>query len=543
MNVDTLVQTSGFKPGIRDTVVDLLARAAERYGDREFLVVDGVATTYGDVDRHSNAMARELAALGVSKGDSVVTLFGTCIDMVICWFATNKLGAIWVPINTAYRGDFLKHQIIDAEGKIVICDAHYLERFTHIADNIPSVQMILCRSEEPLPICSIPIHSLDEFRGSDTSALPVVVQPGDLAALIYTSGTTGPSKGCMISHNYLAAVGRINRRLTWLEEGETLFTPLPLFHSAALSNLLAVMGDGSRCAMASQFSVTRFWDDIEQSGAVAAMLMASIFTLVAQAPDCDAAKRYHGKLRMIFGMPITPSDRKIWKERFGVQIVGSWSYGQTEGIRMTGIPYDQEAPETCAGRPLDEYEMMIFDENDQPVPEGTVGQIVFRPREANIMFEGYWKRPEATTAIWKNMWMHTGDLGKMVDGYLYFADRAKDYLRSRGENVSSFEIERAFGAHHAIAETAVHAVGLQTGEDDIKVTVVLRENARVTEHELCLWCLENLPHFAVPRYIEFRDSLPKNPTGKVLKYQLRDDGVTSSTWDREAAGIQVRRRK
>jgi crotonobetaine/carnitine-CoA ligase len=273
------------------------------------------------------------------------------------------------------------------------------------------------------------------------------------------------------------------------------------------------------------------------------MLMASIFALVAQAPDCEAAKRYHGKLKMIYGTPITPEVRKIWKERFGVKIVGSWSYGQTEGIRLTGVSYDQEAPDACAGRPLAEYEMMIFDENDQPVPDGTIGQIVFRPREANIMFEGYWKRPEATAAVWKNMWMHTGDLGKIFDGYLYFADRAKDYMRSRGENVSSFEVERAFSAHHAIAEVAVHAVGAQTGEDDIKVTAVLRENARVTEQELCIWSLDNLPHFAVPRYVEFRKSLPKNPTGRVLKYQLRDEGVTPSTWDREAAGIQVRRRK
>jgi len=541
--VDSHLQTSGFKSGIRDTVVGLIERAAEAYPDREFLMVDGVAETYGGINRRANALARGLASLGVQKGDCVVTLFDSSIEIVLCWFAINKLGAIWVPINNAYRGDFLRHQVADAEAKVVICSAPYIERFTHIADQVPCVQIILCHSTEQLPICSIPIHPLDEFIDADSSPLPVVVDPKDLAALIYTSGTTGPSKGCMISHNYMAAVGRINRRLTLLDEGQTLFTPLPLFHAAAISNLLAVMIDGSRMALVSQFSVRRFWDDIEQSGAVSAMLMASIFALVAHAPDCEAAKRYHGKLKMIYGTPITPDVRKIWKERFGVQIVGSWSYGQTEGIRMTGIPYDHVAPETCAGRPLDEYEMMIFDENDQPVPDGTVGEIVFRPREANIMFEGYWKRPEATAAVWKNMWMHTGDLGKMVDGYLYFADRAKDYMRSRGENVSSFEAERAFGAHHAIAEVAVHAVGQQTGEDEIKVTAVLRENARVTEQELCIWSLDNLPHFAVPRYVEFRESLPKNPTGRVLKYQLREEGVTPSTWDREAAGIQVRRRK
>jgi crotonobetaine/carnitine-CoA ligase len=186
---------------------------------------------------------------------------------------------------------------------------------------------------------------------------------------------------------------------------------------------------------------------------------------------------------------------------------------------------------------------MIFDEHDQPVPEGTVGQIVLRPRHPDIMFDGYWKRPDATAAVWKNMWMHTGDLGKFVDGYLFFADRAKDYLRSRGENISSFEVESSFLAHHAIAEIAVHAVGPQSVEDEIKVTAVLREGALLTEQELCLWSLDKLPHFAVPRFIEFRKELPKNPTGRILKYQLRDEGCTPATWDREAAGITVRRRK
>jgi crotonobetaine/carnitine-CoA ligase len=139
--------------------------------------------------------------------------------------------------------------------------------------------------------------------------------------------------------------------------------------------------------------------------------------------------------------------------------------------------------------------------------------------------------------------MHTGDLGKIIDGFLYFCDRAKDYLRSRGENISSFEVESAILKHDAIAEVAVHAVNAQTGEDELKVTAVLREGALVTEQDLCLWSIENLPHFAVPRYVEFRPALPKNPTGRVLKYQLRDEGCTPATWDREAAGIAVRRRK
>ena len=526
----TTATASTYRAGRRDTMVELLERAAATYADRPFVVIDGEPFTYAEVDRRSNAFSHEFAALGVQKGQCVVTLLDTSIDVFACWFAINKLGAVWVPINTAYRGEFLRHQVADTQARLVICDGHYLERFIHIAAQLPEVQLILTRGGETDPGFVIPIKPLDDCRGSNTSQLPLVVEPQDLAALIYTSGTTGPSKGCMISHNYFAAVGRINRRHTLLGEGEVLWTCLPVFHAAALTAVISVMEDGSCIALARQFSVSRFWEEIEAAGAVSAMLMASIFALVAQAPECEAEKRYRGKL-------------KIWHERFGTQIVSSWAYGQTEAIRMTGVALDETPPETCAGRAVDEYEIMIFDEFDRPVPEGTVGQIVLRPREPGVMFDGYWKRPDATAAVWKNMWMHTGDLGKIVGGYLFFADRAKDYLRSRGENISSFEVESSYMSHHAIAEVAVHAVGAQTGEDEIKVTAVLREGALLTEHELCLWSLENLPHFAVPRFIEFRSELPKNPTGRVLKYQLRDEGRTATTWDREAAGIAVRRRK
>ena len=524
-------------------MVELLGRAASAYPDRPFVVVDGEPYTYAEIDRRSNALARELDLLGVQKGHCVVTLLDTSVDVFTCWFAINKLGAVWAPINTAYRGEFLRHQVADTEARIIICDGHYLERIVHIAGQLPDVRLILTRDGAADPGCIIPIKPLDGCRGADTSPLPLMVEPADLAALIYTSGTTGPSKGCMISHNYFTAVGRINRRFTLLDEGQVLWTCLPVFHASALCGVISVMEDGSCIALARQFSVSRFWDEIEAAGAVSAMLMASIFALVAHAPECEAEKRYRGKLKMVFGVPITPEVRKIWHERFGTQVVSSWAYGQTEAIRMTGVPLGETPPEACAGRAIDEYEIMIFDEFDQPVPEGTVGQIVLRPRHPGVMFDGYWKRPDATAAVWKNLWMHSGDLGKLVDGYLYFADRAKDYLRSRGENISSFEVERSFLSHHAIAEVAVHAVGAQTAEDEIKVTAVLRESALLTEHDLCLWSLDNLPHFAVPRYIEFRKELPKNPTGRVLKYQLREEGRTPTSWDREEAGIAVRRRK
>ena len=158
------------------------------------------------------------------------------------------------------------------------------------------------------------------------------------------------------------------------------------------------------------------------------------------------------------------------------------------------------------------------------------------------MFEGYWRRPEETIRAWRNMWMHTGDLGRIVDGILFFVDRKKDYLRSRGENISSFEVERILMGHGALADVAVHAVPSPLTEDDLKVTATVKEGASLSEEELFRWCVGELPYFALPRYIEFRAELPRSPVGRVLKRDLRTEGVTPATWDAEAAGITYDKR-
>jgi crotonobetaine/carnitine-CoA ligase len=347
----------------------------------------------------------------------------------------------------------------------------------------------------------------------------------------------------MISHNYLCMQGRQQRRAMPEADDEITWTCLPLFHSTAQTAVMGALVAGHRVALWPRFSVTTFWSDIEQSGACNAILMASIFGLIAKAPDSDAMRRCYGQLRMIIGHPITPEIRQVWKQRFGVKIASSWAFGQTEGSRVTMVDAEETPPETCAGRVADEFDLMIFDDQDRPVPDGTVGEIVFRPRYPHVMFEGYWRRPEDTARVWRNFWMHSGDLGRLENGYLFFADRRKDYLRCRGENVSSFELERTYIAHPAIQEVAIHSIGVQTGEDDIKATIVLREGIMITEEEMCRWSIEKLPHFAVPRYYEFRSELPKNPTGRILKYKLREESVTTTTWDRDQAGIVVRRQR
>ena len=216
----------------------------------------------------------------------------------------------------------------------------------------------------------------------------------------------------------------------------------------------------------------------------------------------------------------------------------------TEASLVSWQPPGVENRPNAAGVVNSEYfDVRIFDDADNEAPNGTDGEIVLRPRRPHVMFEGYWGRPEETVAANRNLWYHTGDLGRIdEDDYLYFVDRKADYLRRRGENIASYEVERILMGHGALADVAVHAVPSPLTEDDLKVTATLKEGVALSEEGLFRWCIDQLPYFALPRFVEFRDALPRSPVGRVLKRELREEGVTARTWDVEAAGVVYERR-
>ena len=240
-------------------------------------------------------------------------------------------------------------------------------------------------------------------------------------------------------------------------------------------------------------------------------------------------------------MPVEVDD--VIRKRFGVETF-SGGYGVTEASLVSWLPPGFQNKPNAAGVVNDAYfDVRIFDDDDNELPTGTNGEIVLRPKRPHVMFEGYWGHPEATVDTSRNWWYHTGDIGKIdSDRYLYFVDRKADYLRRRGENIASFEVERILMGHGALADVAVHAVPSALTEDDLKITAIVKEGAALTEDELFSWCVDRLPYFALPRYIEFRVSLPRSPVGRVLKRELRTEGVTETTWDAEEAGAVYERR-
>lgn len=532
-------------PTSQITVLDALAARVASDPDGPFLDFEGVSYPARRVDEESNRIAHALAAGGVARGDRVASLLENGPAQVVTFFAALKLGAVAVPINTAYKGEFLRHQLADSGASAFVVLGDFASRVQDLDPaTLPDLRAVI--------VVGPPDHVVDRFTVQDWDAAlasgsaetrPAVgLKPSDLACFIYTAGTTGPSKGCTISHHYVTSLARQIARAWGRRPDDIVFTPLPLFHLNAIT--IAVVGTllvGGSASISRRFSVSGFWPEVARTNATIASMLGSIMALIGNAPDHPQQTGHH--LRLAAGAPVSPELDRTWNERFGTDTF-SGGYGLTEASLIAALPPGVKNKPGAMGMPnYEEFDVRLVDDDDMEVPVGEIGEIIARPKQPNGIFLGYWNRPEATLEVFRNLWFHTGDLGRLDDdGFIFFVDRKKDALRRRGENISSFEMEAVFRQHHAINDLAVHAVPSPMGEDDVKVTMVLKEGQSITEEEICRWCVDKVPYFAVPRYFEFRDDLPRNPVGRVLKYQLRDEGVTDGTWDREAAGFTFERR-
>jgi crotonobetaine/carnitine-CoA ligase len=525
----------------------LLERRLASDPDGEYLDVCATKLSVRQVHDTANRLANALAELGVEPGDRVATLIENSPEATLSWWGTVQAGGIGVPINTAYKGEYLRHQLADSGSKVVIVEASLAERLAPVFDQIDELAHLVVIGDAP----DLPgnVHRWEDLLTADDRAPSVVPAPGDLATFVYTGGTTGLSKGCMLSHNYHAALAA-QIGVCWDRTADdVVWTPLPLFHFNAITT--AVVGPllyGGRAAIYRRFSVSNFWSEMNRVGATITSTLGTMAYLLAHDTDRpempqSGAPESNRTLRLIGAAPLPVEVDDVIRRRFGVSTF-SGAYGVTEASLVSWQPTGMTNRPNAAGVINDEYfDVRIFDEDDNELPTGSDGEIVLRPKRPHVMFAGYWGKPEATVATSRNWWYHTGDIGHVdEDRYLYFVDRKADYLRRRGENISSFEVERILMGHGQIADVAVHAVPSELTEDDLKITATLTDGAQLTQEDLFRWCIDQLPYFALPRYIEFRAELPRSPVGRVLKRELRDEPIGPGVFDSEASGIIYEKR-
>ncbi len=497
--------------------------------DKPFLVTRERQLTYAETDRLANRIGRGLQALGIGKGDRLLVMMPSGIDFAMLWFACMKTGILFCPVNEAYLGNMLAHQIRDSGARHAAVGHGLLERWVEVAAEIPDLaEVVLYDDGTEAPDCPWIRHDFAGLDAHPDDPLPQVARYCDPMAVFYTSGTTGPSKGVLYSHAQGHATAAGQAALIGPEDVHYMCAPM--FHVGLVHLAGIPLIAGATLVIRPKFSATRFWDDIRDFGVTSTLIITTMPAfLMAQPPRDD--DRDH-TLRKVMMAPLC-ADVDAFKRRFGIDKVATL-FNMTEVSAPLRTGFDLPNGRSC-GRPRPGVTARIVDADDEPVPPGTVGELVLRsdnPWEFNL---GYWQRPDQTAAAWRNQWLHTGDLMSMdEDGWFYFRDRLKDAIRRRGENISSFEIEREADTHPAVLESAAVAVPSPFGEQEVKLVVSLAPGASLTPDALAAHLAGLLPAYMRPRFIDIRtEELPKTPTGKVQKATLRAAGA-EGCWDAEA---------
>ena len=392
----------------RHTILELWKEAVAASPDTVFLhfLDDDEKYTYAEFDELSNRLAQGLLSSGVAPGDRIAMLLDSHVDSVALLLAASKVNAVYVPVNTANKGEFLRNPLANSGARILISEGKYLERVEAIREGLPDLQTIYVRGEST--VVATACESFADLYSENNADTDIRLEPGDIAGIIYTGGTTGPSKGCILSQNYIANQALRTREMCDPRPGEVNWTCLPLFHmNAIVVTILYSVVSGTTAAITPRFSLSGFWADIEKSGDAVASVLGSMIPLIANMPDSEEMLRCKGQLRMARGAPFPGELQDVWRDRFGAEIVGAHVYGLTESSFISMLSYDEaaDAPPGSSGKLNHrDFEVMIVNDDFEEVRTGQTGEIVVRPKRPNVMFEGYWGRPQGP-------WMSLGVCG------------------------------------------------------------------------------------------------------------------------------------
>ncbi|QAY62585.1 ATP-dependent acyl-CoA ligase [Xylanimonas allomyrinae] len=526
-------------PG-RRTVSQMLTHAAETEPRRLVLTVGERRYTAQDLVGTAAGVAAALRALGAGRGSRVAMLSPNRAESLEVLFGAAWNGSVLVPLNPALRGDSLRHQLLRTRPSVVVFDrstAAQLRAVSDVLDEIGDPPRVIVGSDALDAVDHDLAPEVEEWLASSVpyapapaGAGPVEVSPSDPAAVLFTSGTTGPPKGVVIPHGQLWWWAVISGEELELGSDDVLYTCLPLFHTNALTTPLQALASGARAVIGPKFSVSRFWGRVAQAGATVTYVLGAMSTMLWNRRPAQFEPAQRGRLRRILGPGIDPALKPRFEAFFGVAVV--------EGFGMTeiGVPlYTPVGLPMCGavGVPHPDYEVALLDADGTVLEGVATGELAVRPMQPSMISTGYLDDPAATSASRTDLWFHTGDLvARDADGVYRWRDRIKDSIRRRGENISSHDVEQAVRRHPAVADAAAVAVPSELGEDEVLVVVQLADGHAFEPEELIATAAENLPAFALPRFLRVVDELPLTANGKVSKAMLRAAGVTAEVWSR-----------
>jgi len=516
----------------------LLESRAAASPEKAFFTFEGQVVTLGECNRRANRVARNLQAAGIGAGSHVAVLMDSSPDYMVLWFALSKLGAVEVPINTAYRGDLLQHVLKTCQASACVIESRFVETVAEASSGFAPFRQLFVRGDEAAqwPAAGRRFDSL--FESNDETNGDWAARHDDVTCIIFTSGTTGPSKGVLLSQHYLTAYGLMYAEINGLRDDDVVMNFLPFFHIAAKFLSIAVLACGGRMLLQRRLSISTFWQEVRTHGVTNFLGVGGICNMLISRPQ--SADDGNTTIRTIYAVPDPADIHEELERRFKCRI--TTVFGSTEaGLPLFRGVNDPYRPTSC-GRPSPYYDVQIVDDDDNPVPAGVSGEIVVRPKRPFLVGSGYIGMPERTVKAWRNLWLHTGDRGHAdAEGFFYFDDRLSDSIRRRGENISSFEVEAIVAKHPAVSEAVAVAAVSEVGEDEVRVLVIPRQGQPLEPEEVLRHCCRHMPYFMVPRFIDVVDDLPRTATAKVEKYKIRAAGCGAGTWDRDAQGWKVTR--
>jgi crotonobetaine/carnitine-CoA ligase len=506
------------RPDVDGGLVELLLRSEAADPGRVHLRWPGGQQTVGELVHRARLWAGYLERSGAAAGDRVALLGTNSAETIALQLATQLCGAVEVPVNSELRGRLLHSVLQDADPRLVL-----------VSDRLPGDLL------ESLPFGTPHFRLVDDALRAEVESGrayegAVTGSPGTPAHILYTSGTTGPSKGVILPRGYFPQVAANWIAPLELSASDVTYFCTPFFHVDAHVWHAACLITGATFGFTERFSVSRFWTESAAMGATTFLAVGAMASaLVARRPG--APPRH--TIRRAAIAPIPAEVFPYLEEELGIELLQI--YGQTEADGVVFETMDRRrrgsAGWACCG-----YDVRIVDDDDESVPVGTTGRVVFRPNHPHMITLGYFNRPEATAESSRNMWWHTGDLAHVdEDGFFWFDGRASDSIRRRGENISAWELEAAIREHESVRSVAVVPVPDEIGgEDAIKVFLTVAEGAEWSPRAFFDFCAAQLPRFAQPRYVQVVDEadLVRGPgTGAIQKHLLGAD--EASTIDRE----------
>lgn len=522
---------------------DYLEEKAEKFGDNTFLMFEDQRVSYKEFNERANRVANRLLKMGYKQGDGLAIMMPNCPEYLYVFFGTQKIGMYTANINIELKGEGLRDIINLSNCKVLVMNFQYVDRINSIKKDLKKIERIVIDTTEAPKNFTPPdgTATLAKLMDSSTINPSIGIDENLISTIIYTAGTTGLPKG--VVYKYKGVAGGI----TWdlfemfvkgITEGvgDVHYTCLPLYHANALIlTVIASLLSDHKVALGRRFSASRFWDEVRRYGATEFNALGAMIPILLKQPKKPNDADNPVKVVLSGGCPAS-----LWKEfeeRFKVKIWEGYAAADGGGFMAFNMG---DGPVGSMGRPVG-CEAAVMDDKGELLPPGKVGELVFKVEDESRAVE-YYESPEASAALVKEGWFHTGDLVYSDEGgWLYFIDRKRDAIRRRGENIPAFEVERVIDKHPKVDESAAFGVPSELGEDEVMVAVVPKHGEKPTPEELIAWCDERMAYFMVPRYIDFVKELPRSGVERVKKFELKSRGITPTTWDRVKAGCKLKR--